>query len=108
METQPEAMESAAVELVVTAPNFHSLTELRMWHWDKFKLYRGHENDARRRNCEPSVEQWRQLAHLHLSAVQVLNDSLPLTYAEQDCQARDAKLAAVRQLVQDAATPPAQ
>lgn len=76
---------------VVSPPQFKALKELRMWHWRAFLYHRKQQRDKERLELEHAAKQQKELAHLHLSAVQVLNDSLPGT-AEQDCAEQDATM----------------
>jgi hypothetical protein len=71
------------------APKFSTLKELRMWHWREFLRYRRQERLQEERRGYTEHCQSRDIAYLHLAAVQVLNDCLPGT-AEQDCAEQDA------------------
>jgi hypothetical protein len=76
-----------------------TLKALRMWHWRQMLVNRaeqikfetlainmGSDYPAKRDTFTAIADHARQQANLHLSAVQVLNDSVPGT-AEQDCSA---------------------
>lgn len=60
-----------------------TLKELRMWHWLQVLHYRKVENAQEARRGYSKHCQSRDMANMHLSAVQCLNDSLPGT-AEND------------------------
>lgn len=69
-----------------------SLKALRMWHWRQVRHYRDLADRADTLKLSSATD-WHALANLHLSAVQVLNDSVPGT-AEQDCAEEDAHVRA--------------
>jgi hypothetical protein len=85
----------------MTTPSFRTLKALRMWHWQQMKTHRAEQDRLERlvdqstrahhkKEYREEARQHRMLADLHLSAVQVLNDSVPGT-AEQDCAEEDAQ-----------------
>lgn len=82
-----------------------TLKELRMWHWRQVIANRKLQNSLAALAEQPQIycgnaaevaEHHKQLADLHLSAVQVLNDSVP-GVAEYDCIEEDARLAKEKQ-----------
>lgn len=84
-----------AAKLVVTcAPSAaptSTLKDLRMWHWREFLHHRNLQRRYERSthaHAVPQAQRHRDTANLHLSAVQVLNDSVPGT-AERDCAEAD-------------------
>lgn len=66
-----------------------TLRELRMWHWQKaleasHRRHNGNYNGIQRSKANSA---WK----LHMGAVQLLNDFLPDTTAEQDCKQENKK-----------------
>lgn len=78
---------------VATTSSKHprTLKELRMWHWRQVTRLRGEQRFYEVQE-DPALaaraKRFGEMANLHLSAVQVLNDSVPGT-AEQDCAEAD-------------------
>jgi hypothetical protein len=67
-----------------------TLAQLRMWHWRQYKHYGKLRDLAEARHGVATPNQARDMANVHLGAVQLLNDLLPGT-AEQDCSREDAQ-----------------
>lgn len=61
-----------------------TLKELRIWHWLQFLRYRRIQRLHEQKHGVERANQARDIAQLHLSAVEVLNDALPGTTVEAD------------------------